>query len=114
MASSLSADSVLRYDGTTGDFIDEFVSSGSRGLDDTQDLTFGPDGNLYVSSGETDEVLKVQWPDGSIHGGFCRAREVEAWIIPREFVLDRMDTFTSAVTTRTKFSGMTAKQGLFG
>ena len=39
---------VLRYNGTTGAFIDAFVSSGSGGLDMPSGLTFGPDGNLYV------------------------------------------------------------------
>jgi hypothetical protein len=36
---------VLRYDGTTGAFIDVFVPSISR----PEYLAFGPDGNLYVT-----------------------------------------------------------------
>ncbi|MCA9278029.1 MAG: hypothetical protein H6815_04485 [Phycisphaeraceae bacterium] len=43
-----SSDAVLRYDGTTGAFIDAFVPSGSGGLDRPVNLVFGPDGNLYV------------------------------------------------------------------
>jgi sugar lactone lactonase YvrE len=42
---------VLRFDGKTGAFIDEFVKcTNNGGLGDPLDLAFGPDGNLYVSS----------------------------------------------------------------
>jgi ELWxxDGT repeat protein len=45
-------DSVLRYDGTTGEFVDTFVPRGSGGLNQPWFLRFGPhDGNLYVGSG---------------------------------------------------------------
>jgi DNA-binding beta-propeller fold protein YncE len=43
--------SILRYDGTTGAFKSVFVSAGSGGLDAPQMMGFGPDGNLYVASG---------------------------------------------------------------
>lgn len=42
---------VKRYDGTTGQFLGEFVVSGSGGMDHAAGITFGPDGNLYVASG---------------------------------------------------------------
>jgi ELWxxDGT repeat protein len=45
---------VKRYDGTTGQFLGEFVASGSDGLHHAAGLTFGPDGNLYVVSGGWD------------------------------------------------------------
>lgn len=44
---------VLRYHGTTGAFIDEFISSatlGAAGVADPDDMELGPDGNLYISS----------------------------------------------------------------
>lgn len=44
---------VLRFDGRSGSFMDTFVSSESGGLKDPVDLRFGPDGNLYVTSGGT-------------------------------------------------------------
>src|SRR5262245_54900756 len=45
--------SVLRYDATTGAFVDEFVPHNSGGLNQPQGLVFGPrDHNLYVTSGE--------------------------------------------------------------
>jgi len=43
---------VLRYDGDTGAFLDEFVKSGQ--MPQPGAVTFGPDGNLYVSD-DTDE-----------------------------------------------------------
>ena len=42
---------VLRYDGTTGAYVGDFVSAGSGGLESPIGLTFGPDGNLYVANG---------------------------------------------------------------
>jgi DNA-binding beta-propeller fold protein YncE len=46
---------VLRYDGKTGAFIDAFVPpdpARNGGLQRTAGLAFGPDGDLYVSSGD--------------------------------------------------------------
>ncbi len=40
---------VLRFNGSTGAFIDAFVPPGSGGLQVATYQTFGPDGNLYVS-----------------------------------------------------------------
>jgi WD40 repeat protein len=39
---------IKRYNGTTGVFIDTFVSAGSGGLSHPTEITFGPDGNLYA------------------------------------------------------------------
>src|SRR2546426_374593 len=47
---------VLRYDGTTGAFIDEFIASGSGGLTNPENIQIGPDGHLYVSSQLTGSV----------------------------------------------------------
>jgi streptogramin lyase len=64
--SSKNNDSVVRYDGTTGQMIDVFVTQGSGGLSAPFGLVFGPDGNLYVCSFSTDQVLRY---DGTT-GGF--------------------------------------------
>jgi hypothetical protein len=67
---------ILRYDGATGAFLGEFVPSGSGGLDYPGALTFGPDGNLYVSVfalGEGDRVLRYQGPNGRSPGAFIDA-----------------------------------------
>lgn len=45
------SDRIIRFDETTGTFLGDFTSPGSNGLEDPDDLTFGPDGNLYVSVG---------------------------------------------------------------
>lgn len=46
---SIRTDSILRYNAQTGEFIDTFLSD-EEALDFVEDLTFGPDGNLYLSS----------------------------------------------------------------
>ncbi len=67
--SSSDTDSVLRYDGTTGTFIDEFVSAGSGGLDYPRDLTFH-DGDLFVSSDLTNSVLRYDGATGAFSNEF--------------------------------------------
>lgn len=42
---------VVKFDEVTGEFLGEFIAAGSGGLASPDDLTFGPDGNLYISSG---------------------------------------------------------------
>ena len=41
---------VLRFNGSTGELMGEFVSPGSGGLVSSEWITFGPDGHLYVSN----------------------------------------------------------------
>ncbi len=63
---SAQTDSVLRYDGITGDFIDAFVPTASGGLNAPTALLFGPDGNLYVASGaHSDYYNSILRYDGS-------------------------------------------------
>jgi sugar lactone lactonase YvrE len=68
---------VLRFNGTTGEFIDAFVPAGSGGLQGPRGLVFGPDGNLYVEAsrsapgsvlrydGRSGDFLDVFVPAGS-------------------------------------------------
>ena len=51
--------SILRYDGKTGAFLNVFTS-GSGGLSGPEGIAFGPDGNLYVSSFGTKQVLRYR------------------------------------------------------
>jgi len=53
---------ILRYNGTTGEFIDVFASGG--GLFRPYGTTFGPDGNLYVSSFLSDQILRYNGTTG--------------------------------------------------
>ena len=70
------SDRVLRYDGTTGAFVDIFVPTASGGLDEPEGLAFGPDVDgdgtpeLFVTSRQTDEVLIYNGVDGTWEGGF--------------------------------------------
>lgn len=76
---SFSNSNVLRFDGTTGAFLGEFVPRGRGGLDHAAGITFGPDGNLYVASGGfcwpneicgNNAVLRFQGPSGPAPGAF--------------------------------------------
>ncbi len=59
--------------GGTGAFIDDFVSAGSGGLTTPEGLTFGPDGNLYVASDGTDQVLRYDGTTGAFIDVFVSA-----------------------------------------
>ena len=58
LVTSWNTNSVLRYDGATGALVGTFVASGSGGLNRPHSATFGPDGNLYVTSFANDRVLR--------------------------------------------------------
>jgi DNA-binding beta-propeller fold protein YncE len=69
---SFGTKSVLRYDGTTGAFLEEFVTSGSGGLDGPAALTFAPSGELLVSDFYSADpaVFRYQGPSGPDPGAF--------------------------------------------
>ena len=72
-AASTATSRVLRYHGTTGEFIDEFVPALTAGLENPSGLTFGPDGHLYVGSTATDRVLRFHGVTGEYLGDFVSA-----------------------------------------
>ncbi len=61
---------VLRYNGSTGAFIDKFVSSTSGGLQATGFIIFGPDGNLYISDPVANVVRRFNGATGAPMGVF--------------------------------------------
>lgn len=62
---------VVRYNGTTGAFMDFFVPSGTGVLSSPSGLKFGPDGALYV--GVTSQVLRFDGTTGAFLGAFVPA-----------------------------------------
>jgi streptogramin lyase len=63
--------SVFRFNGSTGQFMDVFVSPGSGGLKIAAGLTFGPNGDLFVTGFETDGVLRYDGTTGAFTGTFA-------------------------------------------
>lgn len=69
--SSFDNDAVVRFNADTGAPLGVFVSSGSGGLNGPTGLTFGPDGNLYVSSFVFNQsVLRYHGKTGQFLGVF--------------------------------------------
>ncbi|QDV86729.1 NHL repeat protein [Stieleria magnilauensis] len=64
---------VQRFNPVTGMFVDEFVMSGSGGMDQADGIAFGPDGNLYVSSHRNDNVLRYDGTTGAFIDEFVVA-----------------------------------------
>ncbi|XZE56600.1 Calx-beta domain-containing protein [Planctomycetaceae bacterium SH139] len=58
-------DKVLIFDGTS---VSDFVSSGSGGLNNPRNAVVGPDGDVYVASRDTLQVLKYSGDNGAFVG----------------------------------------------
>jgi streptogramin lyase len=72
--SSFDGDAVLRYDGRTGRFIDEFVTERSGGLDGPDaGMTFGPGGDLFVPGFYSDAVHRYDGVTGEFIERFTPA-----------------------------------------
>jgi hypothetical protein len=70
---------VFRYDGATGAPLPApgqsgavFIPAGSGGLSQAGDVAFGPDGNVYVTSSNTTQILEYQGPAGASPGAFLK------------------------------------------
>ena len=57
----------------SGTVLGEFVASGTGGLSGPVDLAYGVDGDLYVSSADTDEILRYDGASGASKGAFVVA-----------------------------------------
>jgi len=58
------ADKVLRFDGATGQYIDDFITARSGGLDEPSGMALGADGHLYVASANNDRILRYDGQTG--------------------------------------------------
>ncbi len=69
---SIATASILRYHGESGEFLGPFVTSATGGLRGPVTMTFGPNGNLYVSDFYTGDlaVKRFQGPAGPNPGAF--------------------------------------------
>jgi sugar lactone lactonase YvrE len=63
VGADLASSKIMRFDGTTGDFIDTFVSAVDGGV---SALVFGPDNNLYASNTFNSRVLRYDGATGAL------------------------------------------------
>ena len=59
---------VERFEGQTGTPEGPFVIPGAGGIDVPNGMVFGPDGNLYVASSDTGQILRFDGQTGAIIG----------------------------------------------
>lgn len=77
LVDSFNTNSVLRYNETTGAFVDEFVPKNSGGLYSGGNMDLGPDHDLYVSNGlfsnnnKANDVLRYDGTTGTFLGAFA-------------------------------------------
>ena len=65
-------DAIARFDGITGVELPPLVPTGNNtNLGEPNGVVIGPDGNLYVSSGQTDEVFRFDSATGAFLGVFA-------------------------------------------
>lgn len=71
LVSSFSGHRVLRYNETNGAFVSVFIAANSGGLNLPHGLAEGPDGNLYVASGNSNTVVRFDGQTGNFLGVFA-------------------------------------------
>lgn len=69
--SNANADSISRFNGTSGSSLGTFVAPGSGGLDGPIGMAFGPNGDLFVTSAFTNKVLRFDGVTGAFLADFA-------------------------------------------
>ena len=65
-------DAVLRYDGATGAYVDDFIPSGTGAINGPDaGMDFGPDGHLYIPSFNNHRILRYHGKTGAPLGAFA-------------------------------------------
>ncbi len=79
-------DSILEYDGQTGQYLGEFVAPSAGGLNGPIDMLIGPYGDLWVTSMDSSQIIRY---DGET-GGFLSQTPVSG---PRGIALNPVDGY---------------------
>lgn len=75
--SSRNTHSVKRFDSRTGAYLGDFVAPGSGGLNQTQEVAFGPDGHLYVSGRGNAHILRFDGETGAFLDAFTSGYDLD-------------------------------------
>lgn len=111
LVSSRNTHSVKRFDWPSGDYIDDFITSGSGGLNSTQDLTTGPNDNILVSGRGDTAILMYDKATGNFLQQFTRGygldNPTKIAFGPRgDFYVSQWGTTQSSVA---RFDGLTGE-----
>ena len=98
---SRDTNSILRYDGSSGAFVDAFVPPGSGGINRTYGLRFAPDGSLLASSSVTHEIKRYDGVTGAFLNNFVPAGGGGWSVLPGCF-MGRTATCMSPAWTTTR------------
>lgn len=75
--SSRNTSSVKAFDAASGEFLGDFVKPGAGGLNATQEVAFGPDGDLFVSGRGNTSILRFDGRTGEFIGDFTSGYELD-------------------------------------
>lgn len=71
LVGSWSTHSIRTYDTETNDYLGDFVTPASGGLNVPDGMDWGPNGNLFVASSGSNAILEYDGDDGTLIGEFA-------------------------------------------